>query len=133
MSQPIADEACREEELLQAAAASLDAVNALDQLEEPVVIFDKDWCYQFVNKAGWEALGRPRSEILGKNVWRLFPHLKHTEYKKAALEAMREQRFIEIEEYYPHQRLWFRTKFYPSKDSLVAFMQDITDLVEMRK
>lgn len=121
------------ERQIEAASASNEVIHALDLLDDPVVIFDKDWRYQFVNKVGWEVMGRKKSEVLGKNVWDLYPHLVGSEYQRAAMRAMKEQQKIEIEEYYPHRQAWYRTKFYPSKHSLVAQMHNITDLVETKK
>lgn len=108
-------------------------LDALDQLDDPVVIFDKNWCYLFVNKVGWEVLNRPKSEVLGNNVWELLPQLKGSEYQKAARQAMRTQQNKQIEEYYPYAQQWYTTKFYPLPNALVAQMKDITELKETRR
>jgi len=115
------------EEQLEKASASFEVINALDMLDDPVVIFDDKWRYQFINKAGWNVLDEDRAEVLGRNVWQLRPHLKDSEYKKAAYRAMKTQMTVEIEEFYPKTQFWYKTKFFPSSHSLVAQMKNITE------
>jgi PAS domain S-box-containing protein len=110
-------------------AAKLEVIiDALDALGDTIVVFDKSFNYVFLNKTGWEVIGLSKSEVLGKNVWKLMPHLKGSYFEKAAIEAMKEQKKLDIEEYYPHTRKWYRTYFYPFKTVLLLHITDITDL-----
>lgn len=106
------------------------ALHALEVLEDSIAIFDQAWRCQYVNAAGWETLQRNNHEVLGKNIWKVLPDLAKSEFKNAALEAMRTQTTREIEEYYPRRRKWFKTKFYPSTTMLVVQTKDITPLKE---
>jgi PAS domain S-box-containing protein len=117
---------------LKRKALSTDIINALDMLEDPVIVFDKNWCYQFVNKTAWEQLEGDKSEVLGMNVWKMSPQMVGTNYHTAAYESMQEQKKVEIEEYYPHIKQWYKTIFYPSENSLVAQMQNITELANAK-
>ncbi|MEO8104909.1 MAG: PAS domain-containing protein [Candidatus Saccharibacteria bacterium] len=109
------------------------AIHALEVLEDSVAIYDQAWRCQYVNAAGWDILGRDKSEVLGKNLWKVLPDLENSEFKKAALEAMQTQNIVEFEEYYPRRRLWLKTKFYPSTIGLVVQTKDITRLKDLER
>lgn len=111
--------------------SNVGALYALEVLEDSIAIFDQAWHFQYVNKAGWETLQRDKSEVLGKNVWKVLPDLENSEFKIAAIEAMKTQTIIEIEEHYPRRRQWYKTKFYPSTTGLVAQTKNITRLKEL--
>lgn len=117
---------------LQAAAVGSELINALDLIEDPVIVLDAKWRYQFVNKAGWDVLKKDPEEILGRNVWQLRPDLLKTEWKKAATRAMRTQTPQQIEEFYPQSKRWYITSFSPSPHAIVCRMEDITELKEAR-
>lgn len=121
------------EHQLQQASASSEAINALDLLDDPVIILDKHWRYQFVNKKGWEVLHRDPSEILGYNVWKLRPDLNKTAWKRLAKKAMATQQKLDLEEFYPRSQRWYATTFYPSPNYLLAQMKDITVLQEAKR
>ena len=120
------------ERQIESASASSEIIHALDMLDDSVVIFDNNWCYQFVNAAGWRVLKKQPTEILGHCVWDVMPHLKNTAWKKTALEAMKTQTTLEIEEYYTASGRWYITKFYPATYSVVAMMKDVTELKEAK-
>lgn len=113
---------------LEAAREGIEFINALDLIDDSVIILDNDWRYQFINQAGLGALKCKRSDILGKNVWELRPDLKNTVWKRAAHEAKKAQQLVQIEEYYPRSQRWYATKFIPTPNSMVAQIKDITEL-----
>lgn len=108
-------------------------LRALNNIEDSVVIFDKQWRYIFVNTTGWRTLGKKKHEVLGHNVWELLPHLETTDFKRIAHASMKSQKKMEIEEYYQHRRKWYRTKFYPSKYSMLVQITDVTELKQTQE
>jgi PAS domain S-box-containing protein len=111
---------------------SSQLMEALDSLPDSIVVFDSDWRYVFVNKAGWKRLARPKTEVLGENVWELNPKLNNSDYKKEAYRSMSSGQRATVVEYYPHNKLWYETTFYPAENILVAQMKDITEAKSMK-
>ncbi len=66
-------------------------------------------------------------ELVGRNVWSLFPgasELKfHSEYKR----ALRERSAVEFEEFYPPLNAWFEVHAYPSEIGLSVYFRDISE------
>ena len=103
-------------------------LQALDVLDNSIVIFDKDWKYVFVNKFGLTVLNKPKEDVIGKKVWDLLPHLDKSEFKRSAYDARKHQIIISTEEYFAHRREWFRTTFYPFSDMIMVKIINVTAL-----
>jgi PAS domain-containing protein len=110
-----------------------DLFDVFEHHEDSIVIFDTDWQYIYVNSSGWEALKRRKSDVLGKNVWKLFPHLIDSQFKAAATDSIQHQRHLTIQEYFPHTMSYARVKFYPSKKYLMVQISDITELMHAKQ
>ena len=100
----------------------------LNNLDDPVVILDKNWRYMFINETGSRVLEKSEQEVLGQNIWELFPDLENSTFKKRAYDAMQSQIKLEIEEYYPSIKKWYKTQFYPSENMLMIYLANITEL-----
>ena len=112
------DEATRtKEQLLQ----------ILDRISDGFASLDRNWNYTFVNERLAQNVGKKQEELLGHNIWEVFPQAIGTSVHKAYLRAMEEQVPIELEHFYPHFGRWFQHRFYPSPDGLSVFSKDIDD------
>ena len=48
-------------------------IGILDHLTDGFMIFDTQWHYRYINPQAEPFTGKPRAELLGKNVWEEFP------------------------------------------------------------
>ncbi|MRR37584.1 PAS domain S-box protein, partial [bacterium] len=66
-------------------------------------------------------------ELLGRNVWAMFPEAVGTtfdlQYRRVVLEAAA----VSFEEYYPPLECWFEVRAYPSSEGLSVFFSDIAE------
>lgn len=115
-------------------AALTEANNAKEQLSQILErisdgfgSLDRDWNYIFVNERLAQNVGRKREDLLGRNIWKVFPEAIGTPVHKAYLRAMEEQEVIDLEHFYPHFGKWFQHRFYPSPDGLSVFSKDVTE------
>src|SRR6266480_3299181 len=69
----------------------------IDALNEGVFVLDKEWRYIYLNRLAEELVGRPREELLGKNVWHLFPEAVDTIIYTESLKAVQEQQARQFE------------------------------------
>ncbi len=69
----------------------------LDSISDSFVAVDGDWHYTILNARAAEFFRRPQSEIIGRNIWEIFPTLLGTPLERVMREVMarREARRIE--------------------------------------
>jgi PAS domain S-box-containing protein len=99
----------------------------IDSLTEGVFVLDKEWRYTYLNRMAEELVGRPREELLGKNVWKLFPEAIDTVIYTESMKAAQEQQSRQFEVFYPALNKWFESKIYPTHEGLTVFSRDITE------
>jgi len=99
----------------------------LERISDGFGSLDRDWNYTFVNEKLAHNVGKKPEELLGRNIWKVFPEAVGTPVHKAYLRAMEEQVVIDLEHYFPPFKRWFQHRFYPSPDGLSVFSKDITE------
>jgi PAS domain S-box-containing protein len=85
---------------------------------------DSNWRFIFVNDPAVQRFGR---DVLGQNVWEVFPaavgNTAHVELQR----AMAERVTVAYEVFYPPWERWFADRAFPTADGgLVVYSQDIT-------
>ena len=102
-------------------------VNTLESMNDGFVSLDKNWRYTYMNKKAGEIFGRDPEKMKGVHIWTEFPEGIDQPFYKNYYKAMEEQRFIQMEEYYPPFDKWFENRIYPSPEGLSIFFSDITE------
>lgn len=88
---------------------------------------DRNWHYVFVNDKLAQMVGRRREDLIGHNIWTVFPEAIGSPVHHAYHQAMADQRTTELEHYYAPFKRWFLHRFYPSPEGLTVFSRDITE------
>ena len=96
-----------------------------DSLTEGVYIVDTAWRFIYVNNKAAEIMGKPREELLGKNIWELYPEAIETVSYSQAHRAIEENTPLHYETYFPFLQTWFECRLYPSAEGLIILLQDI--------
>jgi len=99
----------------------------LEAVSDGFVFLDTAWRYTYVNARAGELLGRSPAQLLGRHIWTEFPDGVGQKFHLAYERAAREQRYIQMEEFYPPFRRWFENRIHPSPDGLAIFFQDVTE------
>src|SRR5690606_13348825 len=73
------------EQEVQRKAAELNAV--FERITDAFIALDNNWNYTYVNKKAAELHNRPPEELIGNNIWELYPQLVGTSFYDALLEA----------------------------------------------
>ena len=122
-------EATRREEVLRAEIQSAkDALeNVLSRIEDQFLALDRDWRYTYANDRVVEVTGKSREELLGKNIWELYPDTIGSEFQIELQRAVAEQIPLQFEYFYPSMSRWFENRIYPSSNGLSIFVTDISD------
>lgn len=99
----------------------------LERITEAFFAVDEDWTVTYWNNRAEEMLGLSRTEVLGNNLWEVFPEAKKQDFFQQYTRALEQQIPVSFEEYYPPISAWLEVQGYPSSDGLSVFFRDITD------
>jgi len=99
----------------------------LENISDAFVSLDSNWRYTYMNKKAGEIFNRNPKDMVGKHIWTEFPEGIDQPFYNNYYKAIKEQLFIQMEEYYPPYDKWFENRIYPSKEGLAIFFYDITE------
>ncbi|HTK82539.1 MAG TPA: response regulator [Bacteroidota bacterium] len=90
---------------------------------------DNSFNFTYWNRAAEEGTGLKRDEVLGKNVFDIFPNAKDADLGEKYRFAMEKKVFQSIETSYRDERFeaWYDIRIYPTDSGLSVFFQDITE------
>lgn len=88
-----------------------------------------DYRITFWNKAAEAGTGLTRDEVLGKNVFEVFPNAAGATLGEKYKLAMETRKFQSFETAYKDERFeaWYDVRIYPSEDGISVLFQDITE------
>ncbi|HET8634847.1 MAG TPA: PAS domain S-box protein, partial [Gemmatimonadales bacterium] len=92
-------------------------------------VLDSEWRIVRLNRAArfyLMRLGLEPDRLTGRVIWNEVPALIGTPLFRAAERAVREQRPIEIEAFFPPLERWFAARFLPGAPGLRCFLRDST-------
>lgn len=108
-----------------------DGVPAVQQLEAmPTAYFSLDahWRFSYINAAGEALLARSRAELLGGDLWELFPDAVGSDFETHYRGAVRTGTPVTFEAYYPEPLdTTYDVHAWPGPDGLGVYFQDITE------
>ena len=102
-------------------------VATLESISDAFIAIDAEWRYTFVNAQAARILGLPAAELIGREVWEVFPDAAGTAAHGELNRAMRTRAVVEFEGYDPRSRRRFYNKAYPSPDGgITVYFEDVT-------
>jgi PAS domain S-box-containing protein len=116
----LADEALRQSEAR--------GVSALESTTDAFFEVDPDWRLIRVNQQAERLWTRHREDVLGRNLWEVFPESVDGPFYRLFERAMRAGAPAHLEEFYPHSPCgrWFEVHAYPSAEGLAVYFRDVT-------
>ncbi|MEM1391830.1 MAG: PAS domain S-box protein, partial [Cyanobacteria bacterium P01_H01_bin.150] len=118
----IRENARRETQALETRMQSI-----LSSIRDGFVILDYEWRFTYLNDRQVEIFGMQREDILGQNIWELFPHVIGTEIELQLRQAMLEKISKQFEYFSPNGNRWFEIKAYPTSGGIAAITAEITE------
>ncbi|MCH7396720.1 PAS domain S-box protein [Belliella sp. DSM 107340] len=114
----------------QAAATLAKAYKEKNEILESIgdgfFSVNQDWEITYWNIHAENLMEKKREEVIGANLWEVYPDAVKMEAYKKNQYAMANRQSTFYEEYYPHINLWFALSVYPSENGLSIFFKDIT-------
>lgn len=131
---PVLDQiTCYTDELkqmnLELESSNLKTTKIMEGISDGFYALDRDWLFTFVNSETQKLIGKENTELLGRSIWEVFPHIVGSLTYDKMQEAMSEDEsihwqaegFATLEQYYEYHA-------YPFKEGLTVFFRDITEL-----
>lgn len=120
------------EEKLRLAHDKLQSV--LESIRDGLAVLDKNWRYIYCNKQGAHILGMRQEQLLGNNIWELFPHAHGTKFYEGYHRAVMSGQPVRFEEFYPAPlNIWLECHCYPSDEGLSVYFHDITERIRQQQ
>ena len=99
----------------------------LESISDGVVTLDSSWCFTYANPTAERILGHPQGELLGQNVWELFPEMAGSHLERDFRRVLAEKISLEVEGSNPRTQHYFSNRVYPGLDGgLVIYFHDTT-------
>ncbi|MFN0157119.1 MAG: response regulator [Bacteroidota bacterium] len=103
--------------------------NILESISGGFFAMDDDYRITYWNRAAAEGTGFSSDEVLGKNVFDIFPNAAGATLGEKYRIAMETKSFQSFETSYKDERFeaWYDVRIYPAQNGLSVFLQDITE------
>ncbi len=115
------DERKRAEVALESAYQEKDMI--LESIGDAFFALKDDFTVTYWNKTAERLIGVKREELIGKNLWDVFPDAVDLPSYKNYNKVLKTKKPISFEDYYG---LWLEVNAYPSEEGISVFFRDIT-------
>jgi diguanylate cyclase (GGDEF)-like protein/PAS domain S-box-containing protein len=112
---------------LELSNAKVRTERILESITEAFYTVDREWRFTYVNKEAENLLRRPRSDLLGKVIWKEFKEAIGTIFDREYHRALVENTTVKFEAFYAPLDKWFEVHGYPSEEGLAVYFNDISE------
>lgn len=99
----------------------------LGSISDAFYAVDKNWKFTYFNKEAENLLLKKTEDVLGKNIWEVFPAGKDTPVQEIYQRVARSKRKESFEYYYPGDGKWYEINAYPSQGGVSAYFRNIDE------
>lgn len=99
----------------------------LDSISDAFYALDKNWKFTYFNKEAENLLLKKADDVLGKNIWELFPASADTPIREIYQRVARTKKKESFEYYYPGDGKWYEINAYPSQEGISAYFRNIDE------
>ena len=105
----------------------------LNTINEVCFELDEDFNFIYANRKAFDFWDKSPGEVLGKNIWDVFPETVDTTIYHALQKAFLTKSKILQEAFHPRMKKWVFINVYPSSSGLIVLHFDINKQVQARK
>jgi PAS domain S-box-containing protein len=111
----------------EAASIHQTLEGVLASMTDGVNIVDTEWNYTYFNEQASRLLFVNGADMVGKNMWKMFPHSVGTTFESKMLEAVATRIATHTLDFYPEPvNKWLQCHFYPTDQGLSIYFTDVT-------
>lgn len=101
-------------------------VNSIENMSDSFITLDSKWRYKNVNCNAEELLGLKRENLIGKNMFDLFPEGKKGTFYANAETAIKTNKPVKFEIYSSRLNKWLEVRLYPLSNAVSFYFTDIS-------
>ena len=98
-----------------------------EKMDSAATIFDHQYNYLFANSFAEKILGHTKDELIGKNMFDVFPDIKDSEFHQTYQRALSSQTSQHVEIHYPAWDCLYINHIIPTEEYLCILFEDITE------
>jgi len=103
-------------------------VEVLESISDGCSVVDRNGRLFYLNQRAAEIARHPRAELRGKNIWELYPELVNSEFERNIRQVMEQHKPTHFEFFHPVSQTWYLISAYSSREGVVIFTQDVTQI-----
>lgn len=101
--------------------------SVFERITDAFIALDSNWNYTYVNVKAAEMHMKTVEELVGKNIWELFPAQVGSEFYQALHTAVETGIASKKQLYHPGSDRWFEDLIYPGPNGVSVYYHDITE------
>ncbi|WP_261326927.1 SpoIIE family protein phosphatase [Modestobacter marinus] len=107
--------------------ADARVARVLESMSAAFFSLGRDWTFTYVNGEAERLLGRPREELIGGDIWELFPAAVGNDFEVHYRGAVESGRMTTFQAYYPPPLdSWYEVRAWPDPDGLSVYFLDVS-------
>lgn len=99
----------------------------LESILDYFYVLDHDFRFTYVNASASEVMGIPADELLGRNIFDVFPALAEENFYRYVKQALETRQPVHFEYYSKVVDTWFDESLYPTEEGLTVFFKSLTE------
>jgi PAS domain S-box-containing protein len=103
-----------------------EILDILERISDAFLAVSNDWRITYINQKALTITNRKSEEVIGKNLWSVFPEDFLSDFASLAKKALATQQHQHHEAYFQPYNRWFESHIYPSATGLSIYLNDIT-------
>ena len=108
-------------------SGSAGVLRVLESMSVAFFHLDLEWRFAFLNAEAERLLGFGREQLLGREVWEMFPAALDSDFERLYRGAMSSGEPTTFETFYPAPlNAWYEVRAFPSADGLAVYFLDVT-------
>jgi PAS domain S-box-containing protein len=101
-----------------------------ESITDAFFTLDQNWHFTYINSEFDRLLGTDRKNLIGRNVWEVFPEGLNGELYRQFQSAVETGRAVHFKFYVKKLDRWLEEKAFPSEEGLSVYFSDVTDSVK---
>lgn len=106
-----------------------NAISIVESITDGFFVLNQEWEFSYVNRQAEKILKTQREDLLGKNIWSLYPGLIDSKFETAYRRSANEKVPVTLTAYYSNHDIWYEVHAYPADSGLSVYFRDATERV----
>ncbi|MBO0601769.1 GAF domain-containing protein [Sporosarcina sp. E16_3] len=116
-----------EERTSELAAANEKVTSVIESITDGFYALNKEWEFIYLNKHQYLPQNKTAEDVLGKNIWDVFPKNLDTVMYKKLHRAMSDRVTVQFEFLSAYNNYWFEVVAYPYDEGICCLLKNITE------